>query len=704
MQLLQASALHGANICAPRSSVRLILDLSSVADVADGAVGAGFVDALLERLPRLANDEPRVVALREAGAGPTSAAVALAVAAAIAGLHQEVFIEYEFAEVRPYPAERGASGPNQFEILYSFEYPQFAIRCGELAVPMVRMLLPAAASAKMQGRNVDLPRQLDGLRQFAQQQLGDRARRKVATLARRRGIPVHRYGIRPDVFVFGQGRWQKRTNLTITDTTSALCPRITANKPIATRLLRQMGMPVPRQATVQTPEAAVKAAKAIGFPCVVKPQSGNRARGVTANLRSPSEVRRAFKKAVAVHKQVLVEEHLPGEDYRFVVMHGKVVSVIKRVTPTIVGDGRRTVSDLVQEMNENRIRPDGLARNMRVINFDEEVVRVLTKQGLRPDSVPTDGQNVRLLSHGQGGTTRDVSHDIHPDNAAAAVRAVEIMRIDVGGVDFLLPDPGKSYKETGGGMCEVNYMPDIMMHMVAEHGDRSDMINDYITSLFPDGPSARVRTVVALGYDRAEVLAHVDAELRATGTHTAVGSPEGIISDGFQMTDQPPENWIDTTFRVLHDPMADTALLGPAARDLHDRGLGNETCTVLALGPELELDDADKRATQAVIDIAETVVMECDPDIEQAFEVETERLVLAGPATDPRIEAHLAAGGRAVIPDGDAYAWCVGDERTPLSPADLDGKPSSDRVLPLAVAEALRRSPTVKHWAPYARV
>ena len=239
-----------------------------MAEVTAGAVGSEFADTLLARLPRLANDEALVDALRKAGSGSTANAVAMAVAAAIAGLHQEVFIEYESVEARPYPPERGASGPNQFEIVYSFEYPQFAIRCGELAVPMVRMLLPAAASAKMQGRNVDLPRQLDGLRQFANQQLGDRARRKVATLARRRGIPVHRYGIRPDVFVFGQGRWQKRTNLTITDTTSALCPRITANKPIANRLLRQMGIPVPRQATVQTPEAAVKAAKAIGFPCV----------------------------------------------------------------------------------------------------------------------------------------------------------------------------------------------------------------------------------------------------------------------------------------------------------------------------------------------------------------------------------------------------------------------------------------------------
>jgi cyanophycin synthetase len=698
MQLRDSAALFGANIGAPTSAIRLVLDLASIpADDEEhgtGGLDRGIITRLQEALPRLGEDADALDALRASLEASTRQAVAQAVAAAAVGIQRHFFIEYEFAYARAWSQDEGAPKAGLYEVFFSFEFAQLGLRIGGLAAALVHSLLPEPLTAKAGRKKIDAPSQLQSIGEFVKKQISVRPRRRVSTVARRRGIPCHRYGVTPDFLLFGQGPYQKRTNLTITDNTSALCPAITANKILANKFLREMGIPVAKQVTLTSEEQGVKAAKAMGFPVVTKPRSGNRGRGVTANISSASEVRQGIRKAAQVHKQVILEEYLPGDDYRFVVINGELVSVIKRVNPHVIGDGKKNIRELIEHTNANRIGEDGWPRNLRVLKLDDEAARQLAKQNLGAESVPSAGQMVILSGAGNGGTTVDLTDQIHPDNAAAAIRAVEIMRIDVGGVDFLLPDPSKSYRETGGGICEVNYMPDIQVHLIAEGAHKSDMVGAFVRSLYRDDEACRVATVAMVGYDRDDHGDRIGAALEAAEWRPAVASARGIISDGWSITETRPD-WKAATHRVLLDPVCDVAVLAPSLREVHDMGFGNETLDLLVIGADREDGPHEARTLARLIELAKMVVVEVDDQDEESEElfdgdgpeIPTQKLVIAAPSADyPIVKSHLAAGGRAVIAD-------EGDESCTLHNADTSEQmpESGDDALAQAVARFLPR-------------
>ena len=86
-----------------------------------------------------------------------------------------------------------------------------------------------------------------------------------------------------------------------------------------------------------------------------------------------------------------------------------------------------------------------------------------------------------------GGTAIDRTNEIHPDNVEIARRAALIVGLDVCGVDFVCPDIGRSVRETGGGVIEVNAAPGLRMHLEPSEGAPRDVAKPIIEMLFPRG-------------------------------------------------------------------------------------------------------------------------------------------------------------------------------------------------------------------------
>ena len=102
---------------------------------------------------------------------------------------------------------------------------------------------------------------------------------------------------------------------------------------------------------------------------------------------------------------------------------------------------------------------------------------MLAKKGYDKDTVPAAGEIVFLRATANlstGGTAIDVTDVIHPDNRQMAIRAIRAIGLDVGGVDFLTPDITQSYKDVGGGICEVNAAPGFRMHVAPSEGTPRD--------------------------------------------------------------------------------------------------------------------------------------------------------------------------------------------------------------------------------------
>lgn len=266
------------------------------------------------------------------------------------------------------------------------------------------------------------------------------------------------------VFQYGYGRYAEWLDSTLTQQTSNIAVRLARDKQVASARLRQAGLPVPSHVRVDNAQDAVRAAQQLGYPVVVKPLDQDGGQGVTAGLENEAELRMAYERAFSFSPKVLVEKHVQGRDYRLTVLDDALLWAIERTPAGVTGDGQQSVAQLIEQENLNPERGDDTHSPLKPLVFDEEALRVLRQQGYGPDSVPQQGQFValrRIANVATGGRPMAVNEQVHPDNARLAVRAAQALRLDLAGVDLLIPDISKSWRETGAAICEVNAQPQL---------------------------------------------------------------------------------------------------------------------------------------------------------------------------------------------------------------------------------------------------
>lgn len=270
-----------------------------------------------------------------------------------------------------------------------------------------------------------------------------------------------------NVYQFGWGKRSRWLDSSFTDETSTISASLARDKVACAKVLRDAGLPVPRHQLVATAEQAVKVADAMGYPVVLKPANLDGGTGVMVGLRDADAVTHAFAVATKLSKRILVEQLVDGNDYRVRICNGEVIGVVIRKAASVTGDGVKSVRALIDDINTARAQPTkpshpDVEQGSKPIIADEEVDQWLAAQGLDLDSVVPFGEQVRLRGAANvnlGGTSRDVTREAHPDNLALALHAAAALRLDVAGADLLLPDIARSWKETGGVVCEVNGQP-----------------------------------------------------------------------------------------------------------------------------------------------------------------------------------------------------------------------------------------------------
>lgn len=303
-----------------------------------------------------------------------------------------------------------------------------------------------------------LPQILAAMRPFAPQGMNTL---RFLEAAHEAGIPWRH--VQGNIYQFGWGARGRWLDSSFTDATTHLGSRLARNKFKAAHVLRRAGIPVPDHVMVGDADAAVKAAESFGYPVVVKPPDLDQGRGVAAGLRNAEMVRRAFAAAREHSPEILVERHFEGNDYRLQVFRGEVIWVSHRVPGGVIGDGGSTVAALLATLNAEPLRrPE--QRALQRVEMDGEARELLAEQGLSLDSVPEKDRFVRLRRASNvatGGRAVPVREGAHPDNLALGVRAAQALRLDLAGVDLLIPDIRRSWLETGAAICEVNAQPQL---------------------------------------------------------------------------------------------------------------------------------------------------------------------------------------------------------------------------------------------------
>ncbi len=233
----------------------------------------------------------------------------------------------------------------------------------------------------------------------------------------------------------------------MTDTTSAIGMEVAGDKRLAHRVLADAGLPVPEGRVAASAAEALEALRDIAGPVVVKPLAGHQGENVHIELTEPPEVVAAYAAAAGDEGEVLVESYIPGKDYRVLVVGGRVAAAAELTAACLTGDGTATVTALVERVNADPARGEGHDRPLTRLALGPTELALLARQGHDPGSVPAAGERRGLRRNANlstGGTSRDVTDDVHPDLAAMCVRAAAAVGMDVCGIDLRLPDAGSA--------------------------------------------------------------------------------------------------------------------------------------------------------------------------------------------------------------------------------------------------------------------
>jgi len=404
----------------------------------------------------------------------------------------------------------------------------------------------------------------------------------IVDAAVQRNIPYRRM-TEGSMVQFGWGSKQKRIQAAETSDTSAIAEAIAQDKELTKNLLAAAGVSVPIGEVVTNADDAWLAAQRIGGPIVLKPKDGNQGKGVVANIQTEEKVRAGFAVTQAFGRETIVERYLPGADYRLLVVGNRLSAAARREPAQVVGDGTHTVAELVEIENKNPLRGDGHATALTKIQFDDVALAHLASSGLSPQYVPKTGERVLLRNNANlstGGTATDVTDDVHPDVAASAVAAAQMIGLDIAGVDILCEAIYKPLEQQGGGIVEVNAAPGLRMHLKPSYGKSRPVGEDIINMMFPPGEDGRIPVVAVTGTNgKTTTVRLISHLLSETGLRVGMTGTDGVYIN-HRLIDTGDCSGPKSARNVLMHPDVDAAVLETARGGMLREGLGFDRCEV----------------------------------------------------------------------------------------------------------------------------
>jgi cyanophycin synthetase len=695
MQLLDRNVYVGPSHFAHFPVIRLVVDLGALEAWPTGRLGPAFVNRLVDALP----------GLQEHGCSYGEAGGFIRRMTEDEGTWMGHVLEHVVIELQSmagipvtFGKTRNAGATGVYDVVFEYEQEDVGLEAADVALDLLHSLLPAELRPDGTPDTFDWPPRRDEFIRYTQRRALGPSTASIVQAAEKRGIPWLRLN-EYSLIQLGYGCHQQRIQATITGRTSHIAVDLASDKEETNRILANLGLPVPKQRLVQSVERAIAAAERIGWPVVCKPYNGNHGRGVSIDLRTPDDIREAFPIAQEHSRSVIVESFITGHDHRILVVNGELVAAAKRLPGHVTGDGVHTVAQLVDEVNRDPRRGIGHEKVLTRIELDTQALGLLEKRGYTVDTVPPAGDVVMLrltANLSTGGTATDVTDVMHPDNVEMAVRAIQAIGLDVGGVDFLTPDITQSYREVGGAICEVNAAPGFRMHMAPSEGRPRDVAGKVIEMLFPKQAPSTIPIAAITGTNgkttTSRMLAHIH---KLAGKRVGLTTTDGVYIDG-QRTVEGDMTGPTAARIVLSDPSVQVAVLETARGGLLRAGMAMRHVDVGAV-LNVASDHLGQKGIDTLEDLAEikrtiveiatdTAVLNADDPLvlRMAAYTESKHLCYVTMDADHQlVREHIRAGGRAVALEagvnGQMIALYDNGAHIPLLwthliPATLEGK------------------------------
>ena len=572
---------------------------------------------------------------------------------------------------------------------------------GRAAIEAARDLVMAA----IEDRPYDVPATVARLRELVDSRCLGPSTSCIVDAATERRIPSIRL-TSGNLVQLGYGARQRRIWTAETDRTSAIAESISSDKDLTKRLLTSCGVPVPEGRVVDSPADAWEAAQDIGLPVVVKPSDANHGRGVSIELRERADIEAAYHVALNEGSDVIVERFVSGYEHRLLVVGGQVVAASRGDAAWVIGDGRASVAELVAlQVNSDPRRGEDEAFPLDIVRIADPANRLeLERQGLTAESVPAEGQRVRVQRNGN--LAIDVTDRVHPDVAELVSLAARVVGLDIAGVDVVAEDISQPLDGQRGAVVEVNAGPGLLMHLKPAEGQPRPVGQAIVNHLFPESESGRIPVVGVTGTHGVALIGRMVAWLlHLSGHHVGLACSDGLYLDRRLVERGPRATWAAGQ-RLLMNRAVEAAVIENGAEAILKDGLAYDRCHV---GIVTDVRGSEQLAGYHVHDAEQLYnVLRTQVDVvlpDGVAVLNADDLLAAQMASlcdgdvifygnDPQrdvIETHLAAGKRAVFLRGQRVLMAHGGKETLL--IEMRCLPqvagyAPDTVLPAVMAAA----------------
>lgn len=362
-------------------------------------------------------------------------------------------------EVEGYLHDAGAAAMlGGARLWLGFHHQNVSLSALRLALEVLQTY--AGLSKKLEGNRIDSA--LASLWQLCRNHHPDYQARILMQGARARDIPVLQFITGSRFWQYGWGCRSRVFFETLSNADGHVGGELQRSKVLSKMLFSELGIPTPNHQLVSQIGELPAAAKVVGWPCVLKPVSLGGGKGVTAGIRTISELEAAFTLARRYTSEpVMVEAFVPGQDYRLTVIDGRFFAAVRREPSSVIGDGKSSIAQLLAEVNRSRSPNKVKSHYLRPIPLDDILEQHLARQGVSVSTILEVGRHITLRSNANlstGGVCINVTNDVHFHFKQMAETIAQTMGLATAGIDYITTDIGKSWQE-GGALIEVNATP-----------------------------------------------------------------------------------------------------------------------------------------------------------------------------------------------------------------------------------------------------